>query len=212
MPSSVMFTATNLRSRCQAAFPAERFEFAVAIVWTSVTSTTPGTGSSITSMIVSSTGASTTWFSGFLDALVATTFGARCLFVMDLRATQPARRTFNFTFSPWLALLPTCASPWRLPCVVLTLFCAWQHRFGNFAFSYRGCNQTVSKQPTIAAVDDSPQWRFAISIAHRSQRRRVRLKSPDPEQAIRKIIGRAGQRNDLRVGRRHMIGLLTALQ
>jgi hypothetical protein len=63
-----------------------------------VTSTTPGTGSSITSMIVSSTGASTTWFSVFLEASVAATFGARCFFVMDLRATPPARRTFDFTF------------------------------------------------------------------------------------------------------------------
>jgi len=63
-----------------------------------VTSTTLGTGSSITSMIVSSTGASATRFSVFLEALVAATFGGRCLFVLDLRATPPARRTFNFTF------------------------------------------------------------------------------------------------------------------
>jgi hypothetical protein len=49
-------------------------------------------------MIVSSTGASTTWFSVFLEASVAATFGARCFFVMDLRATPPARRTFDFTF------------------------------------------------------------------------------------------------------------------
>jgi len=34
----------------------------------------------------------------FLEALVAATFGGRCLFVLDLRATPPARRTFNFTF------------------------------------------------------------------------------------------------------------------
>jgi hypothetical protein len=111
-----------------------------------VTSITPGTGFSVTSMIVSSTGASTTWFSGFLDTLVAATFGARCLFVMDRRATPPARRTSNFTFF---------AAARRAADLRSTLALALR-RFEPFlrvatfalaiAFSYRICNQTVSKR------------------------------------------------------------------
>jgi hypothetical protein len=136
-------------------------------------------------MIVSSTGASTTWFSGFLDALVAATFGAGCLFVMDLRATPPARRTFNFTFFAvarlaaelrlTLALALRCFNPFlRLATFVLAI---------SPSPTEDAIKQSRNK-PTITALDDSPQWRFAISIAHRSQRWRVRLKSPDPEQAI----------------------------
>ena len=107
-------------------YTAEEVESAVVIAWASVTSITAGTGS-------------------FLEALFAATFGAPFLFVTDLRATPPARRTFNFTFFAVARL----AADLRL-----TLAFALR-RFEPFlrvaifalaiALSYRVCNQTVSK-------------------------------------------------------------------
>ena len=165
-------------------------------------------------MIVSLTGASTTWFSVFLEGLLAAAFRARCLLVIDLRATPPARRTFNFTFF----VVARLAADLRLT-LVLAL-----RRFEPFlrvaifalaiALSYRVCSQTVSKRPTIIALSDSPQWRFGdferapcakmARLRHRPDngrsqapaevprsRWRVRLKSPGPSRASRKNISRA---------------------
>ena len=60
---------------------------AVRIVSYSVTTTTPGTGSSITSMIVSSTGTSTTCLGAFLGAFLAAIFDGRCFLAMGFAFT-----------------------------------------------------------------------------------------------------------------------------
>jgi hypothetical protein len=60
----------------------------------SVTTTTPGTGSSITSMIVVSTGTSTT----FLGAFLAAVFGGRFFLAAGFVVLMPARRTLDFAF------------------------------------------------------------------------------------------------------------------
>jgi hypothetical protein len=57
---------------------------AVRIVSYSVTTTTPGTGSSITSMIVSLTGTSTACLGVLLGAFLAALFDCRCLFAAPL--------------------------------------------------------------------------------------------------------------------------------
>ena len=61
----------------------------------SVTTTTPGTGSSITSMIVSSTG-TTTCLGPFLGAFRAAVFGGRFFLTAGFGAALPARRTLDF--------------------------------------------------------------------------------------------------------------------
>jgi hypothetical protein len=70
----------------------------VRIVSCSVTTTTPGTGSSITSMIVSSTGTSTTCLGAFLGAFLAAIFDGRCFLAMGFAAPLTARRTLDFAF------------------------------------------------------------------------------------------------------------------
>ena len=59
---------------------------AVRIISYSVTTTTPGIGSSITSMIVSSTGTPTTCLGGFVGAFLAATFDGRCFLAMGFAA------------------------------------------------------------------------------------------------------------------------------
>jgi hypothetical protein len=71
---------------------------AVRIVSYSVTTTTPGTGSSITSMIVSSTGTSTTCLGAFLGAFLAAIFDGRCFLAMGFAAPLTARWTLDFAF------------------------------------------------------------------------------------------------------------------
>ena len=71
---------------------------AVRIVSYSVTTTTPGAGSSITSMIVSSTGTSTTCLGAFLGAFLAAIFDGRCFLAMGFAAPLTARRTLDFAF------------------------------------------------------------------------------------------------------------------
>jgi hypothetical protein len=71
---------------------------AVRIISCSVTTTTPGTGSSITSMIVSSTGTSTTCLGAFLGAFLAAIFDGRCFLAMGFAAPLTARRTLDFAF------------------------------------------------------------------------------------------------------------------
>jgi hypothetical protein len=71
---------------------------AVRIVSNSATTTTPGTGSSITSMIVSSTGTSTTCLGAFLGAFLAAIFDGRCFLAMGFAAPPTARRTLDFGF------------------------------------------------------------------------------------------------------------------
>jgi hypothetical protein len=168
-------------------------------------------------MIVSSTGASSTWFSIFLEALVAATFGARCFFVMDLRATPLARRTFDFTFfaaarfaadlRSTLALALRCFEPFfRVAIFALAI-----------ALSYRVYSQTGSKQvnyhcspvirhnvgSAISRAHRAPRWRGFDTdrITARSQagaeiprsRWRVRLKKSGPSRASRKISAVPGQ-------------------
>jgi len=60
---------------------------AVRIISYSVTTTTPGIGSSITSMIVSSTGTPTTCLGGFVGAFLAATFDGRCFLAMGFAAS-----------------------------------------------------------------------------------------------------------------------------
>src|SRR6476660_762348 len=78
---------------------------AIQIVSCSVTTTTPGIGSSITSMIVSSTGTSTTCLgAAFLVAI----FDGRCFLAMGFAAPLTARWTLDFAFFgvvPFAALL-----------------------------------------------------------------------------------------------------------
>jgi hypothetical protein len=71
---------------------------AVRIVSYSVTTTTPGTGSSITSMIVSSTGTSTTCLGAFLGAFLDAIFDGRCFLAMGFAAPLTARWTLDFGF------------------------------------------------------------------------------------------------------------------
>ena len=71
---------------------------AVRIVSYSVTTTKPGIGSSITSMIVSSTGTSTTCLGAFLGAFLAAIFDGRCFLAMGFAAPLTARRTLDFAF------------------------------------------------------------------------------------------------------------------
>ena len=59
---------------------------AVRIVSYSVTTTTPGTGSSITSMIVSSTPTSATCSGDFLGVLLAESFDGRCFLALGFAA------------------------------------------------------------------------------------------------------------------------------
>jgi hypothetical protein len=123
-------------------------------------------------MIVPSTGASTTWFSVFLEALFAATFGGRLLFAMELRPTPLSRRTFSLTF---FAVARLAAD------LCLTLALAFS-RFEPFlrvaalalaiAFSSRVLIKTVSR-PAITALSDSPHRGSAISSAHRALRWRV---------------------------------------
>jgi hypothetical protein len=70
----------------------------VRIASYSETTTTPGTGSSITSMIVSSTGTSTTCLGAFLGAFLAAIFDGRCFLAMGFAAPLTARRTLDFAF------------------------------------------------------------------------------------------------------------------
>jgi len=65
---------------------------AVRIVSYSVTTTTPGAGSSITSMIVSSTGTSTNCLGVFLGTFLAAIFDGRCFLVIGFAAPL----TFDF--------------------------------------------------------------------------------------------------------------------
>jgi hypothetical protein len=74
----------------------EEMGVAVRIVSYSVTTITPGTGSSITSMIVSSTGTSTTCLGAFLGAFLAAVFGGRCFLATGFGPPLPARRTLDF--------------------------------------------------------------------------------------------------------------------
>jgi hypothetical protein len=71
---------------------------AVRIVSYSVTTTTLGAGSSITSMIVSTAGASTTCLGAFLGAFLAAIFDGRCFLGMGFAAPLTARRTLDFAF------------------------------------------------------------------------------------------------------------------
>ncbi len=65
----------------------------------SVIRVTPGTGSSITSMIVSSTAATlTTLFGAFLGAFLAAVFSDRFFVAADFKAAPPRRRTLDFAF------------------------------------------------------------------------------------------------------------------
>jgi hypothetical protein len=70
---------------------------AVRIDSYSVTTTTPGIGSSITSMIVSSTG-TTTCLGVFLGAFLAAVFGGRFFLTPGFGAPLPARWTLDFAF------------------------------------------------------------------------------------------------------------------
>jgi hypothetical protein len=58
-------------------------------------SASPGTGSSITSMIVSSTG-TTTCLGAFLGTFLAAVFGGRFFLTAGFGAPLPARRTLDF--------------------------------------------------------------------------------------------------------------------
>ena len=79
--SSVSGPASGLGSR------SDERGVAVRIVSYSVTTTTPGTGSSITSMIVSSTGTSTTCLGAFLGAFLAAIFDGRWFLGHGFRGT-----------------------------------------------------------------------------------------------------------------------------
>ena len=70
---------------------------AARIVSYSVTRTTPGTGSSITSMIVSSTG-TTTCLGAFLGAFLAAVFSGRFFLTAGFGLPLPARLTLDFAF------------------------------------------------------------------------------------------------------------------
>ncbi len=70
----------------------------VRIVSYSVTTTKPGTGSSITSTMVSSIGTSTTCLGVFLGAFLAGVFGDRSLLAMGVAAPLPAGRTLDRAF------------------------------------------------------------------------------------------------------------------
>src|ERR1039458_4485730 len=70
---------------------------AVRIVSYSVTTTTPGTGYWIASMIVSSTGTSTTGLGTFLGAFLAAIFDGRSFLAIGFAAPLTARRTLDFT-------------------------------------------------------------------------------------------------------------------
>lgn len=86
---------------------------AVRIVSYSVTTTTPGTGSSITSMIVSSTGTSTAWLGVLLGAFLAAIFDCRCFFAAPLTLDFACFGVMRFA-----AFLRAClalALPPRLP-------------------------------------------------------------------------------------------------
>src|SRR5262249_34000212 len=102
-----------------------------AIVWTSVTSTT-------------------LWFGIFREALVAATFGARCFFVRDLRATPPARRIFDFTLFAAVRFAADLRSTLALalrrfkPFLRVAIFAL------AIAFSYRVCTQARNRPTTIA--------------------------------------------------------------
>jgi hypothetical protein len=87
---------------------------AVRIVSYSVTTTTPGTGSSITSMIVSSTGTSTTCLGAFLGAFLAAIFDGRCFLAMGFAAPLTARWTLDLAFFgvvPFAAFLRAGSAP-----------------------------------------------------------------------------------------------------
>jgi hypothetical protein len=122
-------------------YTAEGVESAVVIVWASVTSITAGTGS-------------------FLEALFAATFGARFLFVTDLRATPPASRTFNFTFFAVARLAADLRLTLTFALRRFEPFCASQPLLWPSPSPTEYAIKQSQNRPTITALSDSPQWRF----------------------------------------------------
>ena len=78
--------------------PPREFGLTVRIDSYSVTTTTPGTGSSITSMIVVSTGACATPLSSFVGAFLAAVFGGFFFLATGFVAVLTARPTLDFAF------------------------------------------------------------------------------------------------------------------
>ena len=109
---------------------------AVRIVSYSVTTTSPGTGSS-----VSSTGTSTTCLGAFLGAFLAAILDGRCFLAMGFAARLTARRTLDFAFFGAVRLAAFLRAGLALASPRFELFLRVATRFFAIAVPFEICRR-----------------------------------------------------------------------